>query len=1220
MAGERREERSDYIFVAAAALAAVLLVFRRSIDQQLGRLHAPGLRSYSFSDLHGPRADAAASAWREGQAALHVFEPVDARALILQRSGVALALIIVTTVFLAKLLPRLTPSRIPRVLVAAFAVVSGVALLVDISLADHLDKPSNVYDSWFVWLRWLPPLFLVLLVPLAIRPAWKGLRRRGAIYRASPASGRLALGAAIVFVVLFNLGDIGAQLADLLRRDLTSGHWHQELLRLTILSGALALYALVLKKLGDLHVPKGSEPKPWKMIVCGVVLALVGGLVLLAGGQSTLVVLGGIVLAIGLLSWWSKERRVLGRRSQLRMRLAGALLLAGASMFGLGFSLGDDIHEGLLVAGVLAAFAGFELLLAQASYGMRPGNETEPVRPEAAAAIVLLGLGVIVAFPADTFAWAVHIGLAVSTLGLALHLRTRRSFQPEWPGLDLLGVVPVGVGIASVHVWAMGPKAFPWLEHLPPGMTEHWLSGVVLVLLGLLVLRINRGQHVPLPWLDGRLTDDAPDPDGDAAPATDADGTGVLVLALVLPIAGLLIVSVRILGSVLATGGNPPAYLLAFQAVLVAGAVVGSQYINTSAAPPEETKEAAATRRRQAMVILVPVALAAPVLAAFYWVQAWDSVPIAVGRFLRPLSLLILALVGVAAAGGHVRGVFKASDHPAIFRHLGFRRTPVNGLLVLWVTLVMVVASPLEPTAATPHAVRTVPVALTSLSPKPCADKHAILTVIEKRESPVASALCRWIEGVLALQNSPPTLPLVLVTASGGGVRAAAWTTRVLDCLLFTAPTGDTGCPSRTLVDRWPYVFAAGGASGGSVGVATAAAQWLSPIVPPPTKPGKTPAAGWARSVAQPDHVAPVSSQMLITEFGLAPLGIVPGHDRAETLIDSWTEPFGPVRSDRCPALAGRDIKHLGFLQVSAACPENAPLMLFNGTIVRTGGRFDISPLDIPDAGASLGLRDLLCVGDDGPVRDVRFFDAAFLSARFPLVTPSGRLGYGGSDSCDANHPSPVDVVDGGYHENSGTVQIAELWQELRPMVMDLNGKRERTGLPEIRPILIQIENGEISYPSGCIPEVAPGGSWVEELDEFKAKPTPVDDADRSIRLGEPLRVAWAGFLAKVRGRNEEHYKHQLIQNMCRERVPVLTMGLYEHPGREMPLGWSMTDDVLDDLQDVFGLRPNLCRAEAFAAYFTAPSGSTIGPLHCSPGAGWTWPTLWRQALPEVAP
>jgi hypothetical protein len=278
---------------------------------------------------------------------------------------------------------------------------------------------------------------------------------------------------------------------------------------------------------------------------------------------------------------------------------------------------------------------------------------------------------------------------------------------------------------------------------------------------------------------------------------------------------------------------------------------------------------------------------------------------------------------------------------------------------------------------------------------------------------------------------------------------------------------------------------------------------------------------------------------------------------------------------------------------------------------VRTGGRFDISPLDAsaPDGSdVSLGLRDVLCRPVDGAPRDAKaqdvpLFDAAFLSARFPLVTPSGRIGNERSDHCVTDIPSGVDVVDGGYHENSGTAQVTELWNDLQPLLVVLNRNTD-DDVPPIRPVLLQIENGENDEDDGigCIEATGDDRSGTElAATAVQTTPTrPVESGDYAVRFGEPLRIPWAGVLTKVRGRTETG-SGPLVESMCAAGVPVVTMALYGHPGRPLPLGWSLTGDLLRDLEHVFALEPNACRARAFVAFVDADVDVPLDEPSCPP-------------------
>lgn len=1227
-APSKRDIRSDYLIAGGATVVAVLFVFRRAVEGQLARLVAPGAKSYSYSDLHGRSVRDAFRGWRAGKDDLNAFEPVAAGNLVLQRTGVSTALTVLTALLLVMLLRRLqnehkhrkTARRLYPVVVL-FAVSSFAVVLVDLAIVANEESAPTLYAPLFPWLVWIPLVCLGVIASALAGRSLADIRGRWAVYRASPASARLALGVALGFAILCNLGSIGAQLEDHLRRELVTGKAGSELAGAFVLLGALAVYVFVLKMLGELDFKPGDPPDPTTTALIGlaIVVACLAAL-WFVDAQSAPLVLGAMVLVLGVLSCLMKGEPAPARRRQLELRVGIVLVVAGMAAVVFGLRLGQARHGGFLTFGVgSVAGVGLIAIIVRLVRRRRPAAEEipEPAGPEAAAVLILLGILLMVVLH-DRRVWAGGAA-ALAALGGVLHLWARRSFQTTCPALDAPGVALLAAGVALVHAHPAGPAVLPgWLPGNPAQLPGRgWVIGAALVLGGLVWLRVNRGDYVTVPWLVG-----APE----KTIVGDADPTGVLVLAGVLPVAGLLTISVRVLAGALATGQRVPVVLGAFQAVLVAAVVAGGWYITTSAGQSGWIQSVAhraetVVRRtvgRHGQVRPVPLAALLVVAAALPLFAVLSmggrTTAMVVGRFLGPLALLVLMLASLAAAAGLLRFAFRGADPLDVFRYLGIRRTPVIGLLLTWLVLIMAVGAPIERLAASSHNARLLVRTAGALEPPSCPDDDGVMEALTQARivgpNPVAQELCRWVDDVLdqrekgRLPNSE-ALPLILVTASGGGVRAAAWTMLVLDCLLFENSSG-TGCgtgrgaPSPVREALWPYVFAAGGASGGSVGIASAAAQWLAPV-----RDSAEGAHRWWRHVAEPDHVAPVAGQLLLAETGLAPLGAVPEYDRAETLIDSWGNPFGPLDdpSDKCPRLS-EDVKiqDVGFLEVAATCSGDVPMLLFNGTIVRTGGRFDISPLDAPGHDGALGLRDVLCRQPENRAQDIPFFDAAFLSARFPLVTPSGRLGYVRPPGCVPDVSSPVDVVDAGYHENSGAAQISDLWAELGPMVRALN-EHSNGSRPQIRPILLQIENGEVKEKTslGCLPEVAPRRSmaFLGTADPGTT-PTKAVEKDRAVRFGEPLRILWAGFQTSIRNVKEPHVMKRLSRSLCKDGIPVVTMALYQHPGRALPLGWSLTDDVLNDLSSVFALEPNACRARAFAGYVHA-GASAAGRWSCGP-------------------
>jgi hypothetical protein len=263
-------------------------------------------------------------------------------------------------------------------------------------------------------------------------------------------------------------------------------------------------------------------------------------------------------------------------------------------------------------------------------------------------------------------------------------------------------------------------------------------------------------------------------------------------------------------------------------------------------------------------------------------------------------------------------------------------------------------------------------------------------------------------------------------------------------------------------------------------------------------------------------------------------------------------------------------LRLVGFLSLDAGCRNLVPLLLFNGTH-GDGARVNVSPLDgDEDSGGrtappsqpvltpdSHDLLDVLCPGQDVPL-----FTAAFLSARFPFVTPAGHLPH--APCTPASHET-LDIVDGGYHDNSGASQVGEVWAALAPMVAHVN--RAGTG-PIVRPVLIEVDTGEGNVPmDGLDPPGAQAarGSGGIVLGQV-LRPLATALSNQPTDAAAALRTSVAAFAggAGVTGQ-------------------VVTFRLGEHPGRRLPLGWVLDDESARDIRRQLDLCVNQQAARVLA-------------------------------------
>ena len=251
---------------------------------------------------------------------------------------------------------------------------------------------------------------------------------------------------------------------------------------------------------------------------------------------------------------------------------------------------------------------------------------------------------------------------------------------------------------------------------------------------------------------------------------------------------------------------------------------------------------------------------------------------------------------------------------------------------------------------------------------------------------------------------------LVLVAASGGGIRAAVWTAAMLDGL------------DKAVGPRFAkHIKIVGGASGGMVAAGLMAGDKVRP------------AAG--RSLAHvlgKDGLWPVLQTYLVRDFPSLFLPFYRDWDRGYSLEAAWHR--------NAPALAPGDKSpwRTTFAELHAAERAGlAPALIFSPLLVEDGRRLLISNLDLGDLATESA--PTLGVGADGkpdfgreqlscqaveffrlfPAAHARFEvgTAARLNATFPFVSPS------------VNLPTvpPRRVVDAGYFDNYG-VNLLAAW------------------------------------------------------------------------------------------------------------------------------------------------------------------------------------------------
>lgn len=386
-------------------------------------------------------------------------------------------------------------------------------------------------------------------------------------------------------------------------------------------------------------------------------------------------------------------------------------------------------------------------------------------------------------------------------------------------------------------------------------------------------------------------------------------------------------------------------------------------------------------------------------------------------RYAGPLSLVLGAGAALNLIG---TGLVVAADWwrdefglPSVFTALRMRRIPVFLLLAFWMVVNAIVF--------------------------PDPSYYDVTTEGTNRRVTLAEAYEQW-KGA-NLRDGAAVVPLVVVAAEGGGLRAAYWTERVL---------------SEIFAGARLQPFALSGTSGGSVGIATFLARHE------PLGGADRPGGIGLTDVPDPDFLSALFQRWFTLDVAHSLLGQPRSvGDRAAALEDALTAEIPTLSTP---------------YHYSPAREMFQPVTIFNATDLQDGCLAPISTLsDL--AGPAVTEDDLGCLDPDRPAGDapgpagfpgaadiahecpgrgMSFATAAVVSARSPYVTPAGRL-----ENCNGG---VFFLGDGGYVDNSGAVAAAVILQRIETLVATDNA----TGDTCIVPMLLQIDNGaETLIPGG---------------------------------------------------------------------------------------------------------------------------------------------------------
>ena len=280
-------------------------------------------------------------------------------------------------------------------------------------------------------------------------------------------------------------------------------------------------------------------------------------------------------------------------------------------------------------------------------------------------------------------------------------------------------------------------------------------------------------------------------------------------------------------------------------------------------------------------------------------------------------------------------------------------------------------------------------------------------------------------------QTDGDTIPLVLIAAEGGGIRALNWAAETLIRL-------DSIIPGFSR-----HVYALSGVSGGGVGTAFYTAFLRD--VPQQRRIAQF---DRFRNVIRDDYLSAVSAALLFPESiqRVVPVPI-PRLERGKWLEDSWADSY---RDNLDLNTLNESLTQL--YQTPTGYNYELPSLLLNGTLAESGQKIITSNLRLDPRYFKDVVSTLDVLGADVPLKT-----AASLCSRFPVVTNGGLIQKDSVDRSGRKRRYGGHVVDGGYFDNSGVETCIQLLNNLVPAIRRLGSDTAKR--VTVIPYIIFIQN-----------------------------------------------------------------------------------------------------------------------------------------------------------------
>lgn len=289
----------------------------------------------------------------------------------------------------------------------------------------------------------------------------------------------------------------------------------------------------------------------------------------------------------------------------------------------------------------------------------------------------------------------------------------------------------------------------------------------------------------------------------------------------------------------------------------------------------------------------------------------------------------------------------------------------------------------------------------------------------------VAETVSPWIDSETKRRaeeqadNAKP--PLIIICASGGGIQASAWTTRVLTWVAESLEEEEAGLGQR-FIRSIRLVSSTSGGSVGSMYFLEALRREGDELA------SNTDALQAVREAGSRSSLSETGWGLVFPDFQRAffPFYVAPEQDRAWAMEHAWRRSL-----DR-----RRPIQSRWSNWTADAGKGNLPGVVFNSFVIESGDRMLFSTVDIDGLHGARTFANLYGdeaqqpTGDDKVplTADVDVVTAARMSATFPYITPIAKAAWQG----DEDRPLPtLHLADGAYFDNFGVMAAVEWIHDL---------------------------------------------------------------------------------------------------------------------------------------------------------------------------------------------